>query len=365
MKCIYCNKEKEKELFNTEHVLPRMLGTFQENLTIKGHICKNCNSVIFSSLESRFKEDSEEGIFWQMYNLNDSYQVRIREEFTKMSFIAGLGDDFFNNIFPFFEYKDGEHCIKFVDQIKIKNYCKDGYLILLIDNLKKIRGSSRFKKLIQNLEGTKNENVSIFVGGQNDKDRSRLDEAISLLKELGIDYKEKQGKFTGLEGVKGKEFRISVDQNIGTYVARFLAKISFNYFSYCAIQSDMRHILFNDNFIPIKDYILDKKDLTTKEVVISIQQEPIIYDEKITGKRSVGHMVAFHGFNGEILSQISFLGKKIYTVKLGKIPEELDKDNFGCGHFFDPFNHKLSGMSKNPNKWNNGIQEGFGLFKLY
>jgi len=365
MKCIYCNKEKEKELFNIEHVLPRMLGTFQENLTIKGHVCKNCNSVIFSSLESRFKEDSEEGIFWQMYNLNDTYQVRIREEFTKTSFMAGLGDDFFNDIFPFFKYKDGEHCIKFVDQIKIKNYCKDGYLILLIDNLKKIRGSSRFKKLIQNLEGTKNKDVSIFVGGQNDKDRSKLDEATSLLKELGIDYKEKKGKFTGLEGVEGKEFRISVNQNIGSYVARFLAKISFNYFSYCAFQSEMGHILFHDNFFSIKDYILGKKDLPTKEVVISIQQEPIIYDEKIARKRLVGHTIVFYKFNGEILSQISFLGKKIYTVNLGKIPEELNKDNFGCGHFFYPFNQKFSGMSQNPNKWNNGVQEGFGLFKSY
>ncbi|MDD2392385.1 MAG: HNH endonuclease [Bacilli bacterium] len=365
MKCIYCNKEKEKKLFNTEHVLPRMLGTFQENLTIKGHVCKNCNSVIFSSLESRFKEDSEEGIFWQMYNLNDSYQVRIRGEFTKMFFIAGLGDDFFNDIFPFFEYKDGEYCIKFVDQINIKNYCKEGYLILLIDNLKKIRGSSRFRKLIQNLEGTRSDDVSIFVGIQNNKDRLKLDEAISLLRELGIDYKEKQGKFTGSEGIEGKEFRISVNQNISTYVARFLAKISFNYFSYCAIQSDMGHILFNDNFISIKDYILRKKGLPIKEVVISIQQEPIIYDEKIMKRRIVGHTIAFYQFNGEVFSYVSFLGKKIYTIKLGKIPEDLVRDNFGCGHFFDPFNHQFSGISQNPNKWNSDAQEGFGLFKLY
>ena len=60
--CIYCEKNKDKATFNgREHVIPKLMGSFKNNLTID-RVCDNCNSKIFNPLETKFKEDTEEGI---------------------------------------------------------------------------------------------------------------------------------------------------------------------------------------------------------------------------------------------------------------------------------------------------------------
>ena len=62
-KCIYCLQEKPETEFNREHVISRMLGTY-ENAPVLNHneVCKECNSYFCDELENVVSMDSYEGL---------------------------------------------------------------------------------------------------------------------------------------------------------------------------------------------------------------------------------------------------------------------------------------------------------------
>src|SRR3989339_349599 len=168
MKCIYCGSQN---IFNTEHVIPQFLGTFEPiSPTLKTKdklVCQNCNSKIFSSLETEFKEDSWEGITGQMLNLTRSNSVRIRGTNAKMECLSGLGDKFFDEIFPFLKEENKKFVVDLKPQIKVRNYAgESGYQIFLFDALKDIKKSpKKFKRVKERIKTTGKNNFAIFTGG--------------------------------------------------------------------------------------------------------------------------------------------------------------------------------------------------------
>jgi hypothetical protein len=339
------------------------MGAFENSPTLIGWVCDNCNSKIFNSLETRFKEDTEEGIYYQMFNFQNSCQVRIRSDNVKTTFSPGLGDDFFNEMFPFLKRHENNWKIFLLPQIKIKRYGNSGYLILLVDGLKKLN-PKKFMVIKKLLEGVQNKDVSIFTGGNSVTDDGPLQEAVDILKKLGIDYKEGKRKFVAIDNAgPKKQFEVSMDCTVGSDVGRVISKIAFNYFAYCAIKDNRSDILFHQNFSKIKSYITGELELPVKEVITDLGNESLIFDEKAGSARFVGHTVIISEENGDLVSKISFLGKRIYTVTLGPIPVELIRNDFGCGHLFDPINNKIHQLTQDPSKWGSGLTTGFGLYK--
>lgn len=95
-KCIYCLKNNTQTTFNNcEHIIPQFLGTFSPlNPLFKGDlVCDQCNNT-FNPLETNFKEDSEEGIYGQMLNIERNNSVRLRGKNVKLKFKSGIGSDF-------------------------------------------------------------------------------------------------------------------------------------------------------------------------------------------------------------------------------------------------------------------------------
>jgi len=364
LRCIYCDKKESEVTFNgREHVIPRLMGTFEVDLTLKNLVCDYCNSKIFSPLETRFKEDTEEGIYYQMFNLQNSCQIRIRANNVKTTFSSGLGDDFFNEMFPFFKQHDNNWRIFLLPQIKVKRYGDNGYFVFLIDELKKLN-YKKFSKIKKLLKGVQSKDVSIFTGGNSDIDDGPLQEAIDLLKKLGIDYKEGKRKFLPIDKTSPrKQFEISMDCTVNKDAARVITKIAFNYFSLAAIQENRSDILFHPNFSKIKAYILGELDLPVNQVIIELGSEPIILEEKIYDHRFIGHTIVFYEMKGNLVSKISFLGKRIYTVLLGPISNEFKRDDFGCGHIFNPIDKTIHQLTQNPKKFGSDLPMSFGLYK--
>lgn len=62
-KCIYCLQEKEESMFNREHVIPRMMGTYDGTGYVLGdhQVCQECNSFFSNNIESPVGLDSLEG----------------------------------------------------------------------------------------------------------------------------------------------------------------------------------------------------------------------------------------------------------------------------------------------------------------
>jgi len=362
--CIYCGKNENEVSFNgREHVIPRLMGSFENSPILKDCVCDNCNSKVFNSLETKFKEDTEEGVCCQMFNLQNSCQIRIKGNNIKTNFSPGLGDDFFNEMFPFLKIENNNWKAFLLPQIKIKRYGNDGYLVLLIDELKKLN-QKKFSDIKKLLVGVQSKDVSIFVGCDRDANDDPLKEAVDILKKLGIDYKEGRRKFVPIDkNESSKQFKVSMDCTVGAETGRIISKIAFNYFSYCAIKDNRAGILFHSNFSKIKSYIIGELDLPIKQVIINLGSEPIIFDEKVVNTRFVGHTIIFNEENGNLISKISFLGKRIYTVVLGLIPDELKRSDFGCGHLFNPVNKKIYQLTQDPKKWDSGLTAGFGLYK--
>jgi hypothetical protein len=367
MICIYCGKSEPEVFFTSrEHVIPGLMGSFDNNPTIVSHGCNICNSTTFNALENRFKEDTQEGIAIQMMNYLDSREIRVRSEKLKLGVSLGLEEEFLNEAFPFLVFKDGGWKIIFVPQIKIKSYGGHGYIILPIEKIKALsRNSTKFRKLKNSLRNVKSKDVSIFVHRENEADRKDLEEAMDLIRELGVDYKlgtERSIPFIG-DGSDNVHAEITMDGSIDSSVARLMAKIAFNYFAYCAIQSKMSSILYHPNFSHLKSYVIGELDLPLKEILI---EEPtfrgLVYEEGQQNMRLPGHIITFENKDGNLIAKVTFAGRFVYTILLGEIPNELVRKDFGNGHYFDPLQRQIVGLTQNPKRWNSGETLNFTLF---
>lgn len=363
--CIYCDRSAAEVAFSKrEHVIPKLMGSFDNSPTLIGWVCDDCNGKVFSRLETAFKEDTQEGIFYQMFNLDDNYQIRIRGKHLKASFKPHFGDDFFKEVFPILGIKNGEPKAFFRPQIKIKRYGDEGYIVLLLDRLKRLgKSSGRFLKLKKALAGVKSKDVVIFAGANFEGDDRNLNEAIELLKELGIDYKQGTGRFAPIDNTnKEKHFGVDIQGTIERNAGRVLAKVAFNYFAFCAIKSKRPHVLYDPKFSRIKSYILGTSDLPIREVITSFDNTPFIHDERVANKRIIGHEVMFYPENGNLMGRVVFFGLQNYTILLGSLPEELRLPTLGSGHLFDPLDKRIYGLTQNAAKAGSGIEAGFGLF---
>lgn len=368
-KCIYCGQVEGVVTFNSrEHVVPELLGSFENNLTLHGWVCDHCNRVIFNPLETRFKEDTDEGIQFQMHNFSDSPEIRIRNKNFKFSFDLGIEEKFFNETFPLLSYRDGGWKLLFLPQIKIRGYAKDGFIVLLVDKVKALpRDGKRFKKLKRLLRNYQSKDVSIFVHGE-EGDRKDLEEAIKLVHELGIAYKpgtEKHMPFIG-DGSDKQRAEVKGEIIINYDVVRVIAKIAFNYFAYCAIFSGLTDVLYDENFSRIKNYILGRTELPIKEVLIEKPTYvPILFEEHANRIRLIGHIITLANEGGNAVASISFVGRSVYKVLLGKLPEKLNRVDFGNGHIFDVRGGKIAGLTRNPARRGSNEPMSFNVLNNY
>lgn len=374
MECIYCGL---KDTFNTEHVIPQSLGTFAPvNPTIlpsDGLICAHCNSVTFSALETEFKEDSFEGIMGQQLNFTGSNSARIRGINVKMECLSGMGDSFFNEIFPFLKEQDGKFVIDVKPQVKVRNYAgQTGYQIFSLEALERIRAESTqsktkldaFNKIKKRLKMSGKNNIAVFTGSDEPRDDSRLNNAINLVHAYGVTYNEKERKYAPMPQEGGKQFEVKMQCTITRNICRFVAKVAFNYFTYCALQDRKQSLLYQQNFDRVKKFILGDGEIPMKDI-IETSTDQITWHEKESGNRFPGYIIVFYQENGFVFSRLSFLGGKIYKVLLGRTPEEFFHNNFGCGHLFFPFDQSIHNLTQRPveNPTEQEIRKSFGLFR--
>jgi len=126
-----------------------------------------------------------------------------------------------------------------------------------------------------------------------------------------------------------------------------MAKIAFNYFAYCAKESNQRGILFRPAFNRIREYILEDKS-KLEAVTIDEQKQAILYNERNSQRRVAAHIATFKRKGNRIISEITILNQIIYRVDLGLYPFRIDFPGFGCGHLFEPFGGKILRLGLSP-----------------
>lgn len=78
-RCIYCLKEKDESQFNREHVVPRMMGTYENGFVLNRYqVCKGCNSYFSRELEDKIGLNSMESFFRMQYGrpMSDGRSMR-------------------------------------------------------------------------------------------------------------------------------------------------------------------------------------------------------------------------------------------------------------------------------------------------
>jgi hypothetical protein len=360
-RCVYCLCEEDEvtTFKGSEHIIPKFLGGRSPfPLIEKNLVCDNCNSVKFSNLETIFKKDSYEGIFTYMLNLEASKSVWVVANNITISNDCGLGDDFFNEIFPFLKLENEKLVIDVKSQLKIRD--KNGYQVFTFENLLRIKqnGTTEFQKIKDRLKKISEEDIAIFMLSK-DGTSDNVDDFISLLKEYGIDYSEKERKFVENKDLESNKFGINWEFKITNNFMRVVAKIALNYFIYCSAQEGdyFKNTLFDNTFDKVKNFII-KDDCDWREIIELSDQKPIPGVEP-KSIESVSHLISFTSVNEHIIVSLSLFGYSLYKIDLGKNSFLSSIYGFGCEHVFNPKTKILSRMNLIPIK----AEGSFGLFK--
>lgn len=361
-KCIYCLKDENETTFNSkEHVMPKGLGRFNGCPTIKGDIvCDNCNSL-FSQLEVRFIEDTYEGIFSQRLGLGNRGSVTFRDENFKIETITGFGEGFFKEMFPFLQFKDGKYVPIPRNQIKIKRK-SGGYRVFSPESLRElVPGTRKFSKTVSDLKNLHQKDMAIFA-----ETHEEVADIIKLLHTLGVKYKEKESHYKEMKPSDQvfieEEYKCIIIKDLG----RVLTKIAFNYFAYCTKQSGLESVLYTNHFDAVRNYI-HAGDGELKQFIPAVNEKPFLLSPERKPVVVTGHLIAFLEENGRVYARMNFFGlPAIYKIKLGSLPRELNKNNFGCGHAFIPFEEQsIFNLSQTEPEaiTEDQIKLSFGLFK--
>lgn len=368
LKCIYCLQDEATTTFKTrEHIIPRCLGTFQPlNPTLKsqdGLVCDKCNTSIFSPLETVFMEDTLEGVHGQRLNIQGKNSVTVRDHYFKVDQqLTGFGEDFFTQMFFFLRPQDGEIVPDLKNQIKLHRR-QGGYRVFLPEALESMRNDSlEFRKISADLQKLNQKDMCIFGESQ-----ELVDKMIVLLKRFGVDYKEKKSSSKFFKPGDKVELHENYSCRLNIDLGRVLTKIAFNYFAYCAKQSALQRILYAPNFDKIREFVHKGSGVRgIKEIIPSISEEPILWDEKAEGKRFIAHFINFRAEDGNIVARMTFFGlPTIYKIIVGLLPKELNQKSFGCGHVFNPFNGWIGNLSQQVSEapTEEQLRLSFGLFK--
>lgn len=362
-KCIYClRNENETKFSKREHVIPDSLGSFNHNPTLLpeyGVVCDSCNAG-FSPLEANFIEDTWEGVQCQRLGLKNRSSVTIRGKNLKIERMSGFGDDFFDRMFFFLEFKEGKIVPVLKDQIKLKRF-DDGYRVFLPEALESIReGSSEHRKKVEHFKKLNQKDMHIFA-----ETREGVDRMIGLLKKFGVTYNEKayQNHYLApnTQLMLEEKYQCTLDMDIG----RVLTKIAFNYLAYCAVQSGRTDVLYTQHFDCVRKFVaLGEGEL--KNLIPSISEKPFLHEEATSGGRLLAHVIALSEEDGNVVARLTFLGlPTIYKIVLGSAPSEFRVFEFGCGHAFIPFNGAIINLSQRMpmNPTEDQMKLTFGLFK--
>lgn len=364
-KCVYCLKQEDETTFNNkEHIIPQSLGGKNFPAINKNLVCDRCNSILLSNLETKFKRDTIEGIYAQMFNLW-SNSVWITGENIEIETVEGFGEKFFDEAFPFLSFKNNTPVVDYIPQLKVRNK-KSGYQVFPLKTLQKVEQSrSRdFKEIKERLSKVSYKDMLLF-SNSNEPSGFDFNNSLSLLKKYGIDYKETERKFSLTRGTKQKIFKIKWRYKLNSDAMRVIAKIAFNYFIYCSQEEGEIYTekLFSDNFNEIRNFIVNGYGHWSDIVKIS-ELDYILDIEKENPNRIIAHTIKFFLREDRIIAHISFLGEKIYEVNIGKSPFSFIPMGFGCGHIFDPFTQTVYPIGPSKYSISRLTHPGYGLFKL-
>lgn len=313
MRCIYCLRDLGADAFNTEHVIPRAFGTFEQNLTLSDVVCADCNNYFSKSLELFFARDSFEAYDRVIQGLKPVEEL---EEFPqdRLTFSAAV---------------EGEWCGL---RLRLRREGDDTAVGYVPQVGFQIKGSPHWTYLTEE-EITDPENQlpseiadeGIRIIGSSDVVVERL---ANILCERGINF-QKKGELVP-PATDTRDIEIFINSKIDPVIKRCAAKIVLNYLAYTAGRDFVLHTAFNAT----RAYI--RCGESPGYLLVDADDSPILAYDSRTLRQTEGHLITVNwtADNKHVVGQISLFNRVTYRVSLARDFAGLWRQ-IRSGHHFD------------------------------
>lgn len=289
--CIYC-RCNSPDPFPAEHVIPRSLGAFRNNLTLRC-VCGDCNHYFANNLELYFGRETGESIVRFQYNLRDTIAGSPHSRLTAKLRIPG----------PLFGTKVllGPNAsatgieIIYLPQVAFANAGSDDWEWYLPDELS--------SELLEKLSAGSQLRYFFTSPEQEQELRGRL-------RELGFG----DSKHIGRAVIAPQPEMITrVTYLFDEVIRRCIAKIAFNYMSY-ALKEDT-WLLLQADFDPVRRYV--RYGEVPVGNIVSFFGEPRLSQENRKSWLVEGHLLAVGwNMNENIVCNLSIFDAMTYQVVL-------------------------------------------------
>lgn len=312
--CIYCLEKKSKQAFiKTEHIIPQSFGVFKNNFTLNDMVCDDCNKFFGDNLEIEFARDSMEGLMRYDHNIKNPSEFKTIGNRSRRVYRLPDGELKGAYAYPKYSEEAGRILLYPLPQIGFLKGTEREYFLL--DKI------PEKKYLLQNFNFQHPQAV-FYLGC----DPSVADK---VLESKGVTLKE----FTECNPPFKSEIEdieCEVQGTIDQILMRTVAKIGFNYLAYW----QGKEFVLHKDFDVIRQFILTGKK--TDYPLIRIDQNSILGDEPVKGKRRSGHIVTTNwaGDGVSIIAQVSLMNWVKYTICLARNFTGGQKD-IKIGHFFN------------------------------
>lgn len=308
--CIYCKKEKDESNFNREHVVPRMMGTYENGLVLSNNeVCEECNSFFSKELEDKISLNSMESFLRMQHGRPMSDGRTIKKDRLCFSGVEG--------IFKGLEFtpvvdSSNEEKIHFDISPRIGILSSENageYDYYEIDKL-----PNATDRKLKFLKGKENGIISVGIPQE---------DAVPFLSEkgyLGKEYKYSEAPVTDL--YSGDSFTTNIKVSIDSFVRRTCAKTVFNYLCHCM----GKDYVLSSRFDMIREYIRYGK--WSDDLWFRYSQGPV---SAVTMPNDTAHVVGYMLYpekgNWILCGCLTWFGELTYVFKLGIMENKVERIN--------------------------------------
>lgn len=323
MKCIYCLRDLGADAFNTEHVVPKAFGTFEQNLTLNDVVCKDCNSHLGNSLELFFARDSIEAYDRVRQGLK---RVENFVKFRKDRLIFSLAEEgeWCGLRLRLRPEADG-HVVSLVPQVGFQSKGNPDWIYMTEEELK--NPENQLPREISD-EGIR------IIGLSDDKE----EQLGKILRDRGINF-QKKGEWS-LPKAETGDIEFFINTKIDPVIKRCTAKIVFNYLAYTA----GRDFVLHEDFNVTRDYIRFGK--SPGFPLVDANDTPILANDSRTLRQTEGHLITVNwtADKRRIVGRLSLFNRVTYRITLARYFSGLWRP-IRSGHHFDLETRKIGELS--------------------
>jgi hypothetical protein len=321
LRCIYCLEDKSDECYGkAEHVMSQTFGKFEDNLTLHGVVCDDCNQYFGDTLELILGRDTNEGLARVQHGVKKPKEFK---SFRKGRVVLKIAEGPYKGCHAYLEYSEtaGQVQIFRFPQVGFLSLPSNTYEFFLLDEIPSLEDLQK--------KGFDNSTPRSIFGVEVDAET-----LIPLLAAKGISFRS-DGDFD--PGPPPADILVEKSFTIDDIVRRAITKIAFNYLAKMHGAQFALHPAFDGirRFVRYGErpsfFLFDGVD------------QAILEGEPIEGPRLLGNLVTLNvAIDGaSLFAQVSLLNMLTYRVLLAPEFEGERPTDFRRGHYFDVSAHRI------------------------